>query len=243
MPLSDGFAAGLASVATVAITFPIDTYRVQKSLPGTTFKPKNILHGLPPTAANLMLCRYIAFTINAKSKELNKQLSTPLPPIALNILSSALTGCKVIITYPGDLIKINKQLSNEPLQSIFNRNIHYPMRHHQLVLGTMWGKSTLGYITWFQTQQAAQHFNQTHGFLGASATGAISSIACTIATTPFEIIKINLQAGKVKTITEFIKTNGLQKLMPIKPMAALFARSAISGALFNALYTKIKDIA
>lgn len=242
MPLSEGFAAGLASVATVAITSPLEAYRVQKSQPGTTFNPKNILHGLPPTAANLMLCRYIAFSINDKSKELNKQLSTPLPPIALNILSSAVTGCKVIITYPGDLIKINKQLRNEPLQSIFYRNIHYPMRHHQLVLCIMWGKSTLGYMTWFQTQQAAQHLNQSHGFIGASTTGAISSIACTIITTPFEIIKINLQAGKVQTITQFVNDHGLQRLMPIKPMAALFARSAISGALFNAIYTEIKNI-
>ena len=216
MPIANGLAASAASVMATAFTFPIDSYRVNNSIPLQKFNLKSAYNGFPITAINLTFCRYIAFTIKEEGEKYNKNNKTPIHPKLLSALSSGLTGCKAIIMYPGDIIKINQQTSTKTKTTIMKEALSYPLNYHAKIIATMWSKTTIGYFTWFETQSFATEFNKKHGSLGTFVSGAASSAICSITITPFEIIKINMQTGKCISPSHFIKRHGFSKLMPQK---------------------------
>ena len=233
--------AAIASGLSIFITYPIDSYRVRKSIPNnvSSLKLSNAYRGFGITAANLMICRYIAFSINDYGKLLNSKREHPLNQTTITLLTSAVTGLKVFITYPGDFIKINKQVKNISIKNIIKKAHHTPLNLHLKILSYMGAKTTLGYTLWFLTQDYSKEINKKYNILGSGLSGASSGVICTIATMPLEIIKISLQTGNVKSGKEFIQKNGLSKLMPIKPMTALYARTAVGSFLFNVIYNQI----
>ena len=230
--------AAIASGLSIFITYPIDSYRVRKSIPNniSSLKLNNAYRGFGITAANLMICRYIAFSINDYGKLLNSKREHPLNQTTITLLL-AVKGPKFLLHL--EISCTNKQVKNISIKNIIKKAHHTPLNLHLKILSYKGAKTTLGYTLWFLTQDYSKEIKKKYNILGSGLSGASSGVICTIATMPLEIIKITIQTGNVKSGKEFIQKNGLSKLMPIKPMTALYARTAVGSFLFNVIYNQI----